>query len=65
MKSLVSWIRKYQQHGGMALVYLGAILLVIGFMAGWQSNMFLIGCILIMIAGIVVHVRTVKKQSKY
>jgi hypothetical protein len=55
-----------QQQGGMALVFTGAILLLVSFLTGWtRYNSVLLLSLLLIILGIVVHVRQIKRQGKY
>jgi hypothetical protein len=55
-----------QQQGGMALVFTGAILLLVSFLTGWtRYNSVLLLSLLLIIIGIVVHVRQIKRQGKY
>jgi hypothetical protein len=58
--------RFLQQQGGMALVFTGAILLLVSFLTGWtRYNSVLLLSLLLIILGIVVHVRQIKRQGKY
>ena len=58
--------RFLQQHGGMALVFSGAILLLVSFLTGWtRYNSVLLLSLFLIILGIVVHVRLIKRQGKY
>jgi glucose uptake protein GlcU len=51
---------------GVALIVIGALLLGIGFWAGWtQNNFVLLGCLLLIIIGVVLHVKQQKKGEKY
>ena len=55
-----------KQYLGMALIVIGALLLGIGFIAGWTSNNFvLLGGLLMIILGVVLHVKQQKKGEKY
>ena len=50
----------------MALIVIGALLLGIGFIAGWTSNNFvLLGGLLMIILGVVLHVKQQKEGEKY
>jgi membrane-bound ClpP family serine protease len=51
---------------GVALIVIGALLLGIGFWAGWtQSNFVLLGGLLLIIIGEIVYVKQQKKGEKY
>ena len=51
---------------GIALVVAGALLLIVAFVAGWtSSNWVLLGGLLLIIVGIILHIRTIKKTEKY
>ena len=51
---------------GVALIVVGALLLGIGFIAGLTSNNFvLLGGLLMIIIGVVLHVKQQKKGEKY
>lgn len=53
-------------HAGMGLVYFGAILLIVSYFLGWTNvNALLIVCLLLIAAGIVIHVLTLKGESLY
>ena len=55
-----------KQYLGMALIVIGALLLGIGFIAVWTSNNFvLLGGLLMIILGVVLHVKQQKKGEKY
>ena len=55
-----------KQYLGMALIVIGALLLGIGFIAGWTSNNFvLLGGLLMIILGVVLHVKQQKEGEKY
>jgi len=51
---------------GVALVSTGALLLLVGFLVGWTSNnlVLLLGLLLIII-GVVLHVKLAKSGEKY
>ena len=50
----------------MALVFTGAILLLVSFLTGWtRYNSVLLLSLFLIILGIVVHVRLIKRQGKY
>ena len=51
---------------GMALVVAGALLLVVSYIAGWtSSNLVLLTGLIIIILGAALHIRQLKKGSKY
>jgi hypothetical protein len=51
---------------GLALVVTGAILLIISYLFGWTtSNLVLLAGFLIIIIGVLLHVRTQKRTEKY
>ena len=50
----------------MALVLAGAILLAVSFPAGWTHyNSVLLTSLFLIIIGVIVHVRHIKRQGKY
>jgi len=54
------------RHAGMSLVYFGALLLVISYLFSWtDSNALLLLCLLSIAAGIILHVLTLKHDSRY
>jgi hypothetical protein len=51
---------------GVALVLIGALLLIVSYVAGWtSSNLVLLGGLLIVILGVIMHVRLTKAGQKY
>ncbi len=51
---------------GVALVIIGALLLIGGYVAGWtSSNLVLLTGFILIIAGAVAHIRHLKKSEKY
>ena len=51
---------------GLALVFTGAILLIISYLLGWTtSNYVLLGGFFIIIIGVILHVRAQKRTEKY
>ena len=51
---------------GVALVLIGALLLIASYVAGWtSSNLVLLGGLLIVILGVIMHVRLTKAGQKY
>ncbi len=55
-----------KQYGGVALITIGAILLVISYIVGWTSNnlVLLLGLAIIII-GVVLHIKQQKMGDKY
>jgi fatty-acid desaturase len=61
--SLLKWSRR---HLGMALVFAGALLLIVSLLVGWSSsNTVLVISLLMIILGIVVDVKQTKRRGKY
>ena len=53
-------------YRGVALVVAGALLLIIAYVAGWtSSNWVLLTGLIIIILGIIMHVRQAKRDQKY
>ena len=53
-------------YRGVALVVAGALLLIIAYVAGWtSSNWVLLTGLIIIILGIIMHVRQAKRGQKY
>jgi membrane-bound ClpP family serine protease len=51
---------------GVALVIIGALFLILAYLAGWtSSNLVLLGGLLIIIIGIILHVKLTKSGQKY
>ena len=51
---------------GVALILVGALLLIVGYIAGWtSSNLVLLAGLLLVIIGAVQHIRQQKKSEKY
>jgi len=51
---------------GVALVMTGALLLIIAYLAGWtSSNLVLLLGLIIMIIGLILHVKYAKSGEKY
>ena len=60
---MMSGIRSYI---GVALILVGALLLIVGYIAGWtSSNLVLLAGLLLVIIGAVQHIRQLKKCEKY
>lgn len=59
-------MRQISENIGLLSVYLGAILLVVGFFMEWtDSNVFLLVALFLVIAGAVTHVIMQKRHNKY
>ena len=55
-----------KQYIGIALVVAGALLLIVSYIAGWtSSNIVLLTGLIIIILGIVWHVKCLKSAEKY
>ena len=55
-----------KQYIGIALVVAGALLLIVSYIAGWtSSNIVLLTGLIIIILGIVWHVKYLKSAEKY
>ena len=55
-----------RQLTGVALVIIGALFLIIAYMVGWTaSNIVLLIGLIIIIIGILMHVKLVKSGEKY
>jgi len=51
---------------GVALVIIGALLLMVGYVAGWtSSNLFLLAGFILILMGAVSHIKHLKKGEKY
>jgi membrane-bound ClpP family serine protease len=51
---------------GVALVIIGALLLMVGYIAGWTScNLVLLTGLIIIVLGAVLHIKQQKKSEKY
>ena len=50
----------------MALVIAGAILLIVSYLAGWtSSNLVLLGGLIVIVLGVIIHVAQAKGGQKY
>ena len=54
-----------KQYGGLALIFIGAILLIVCKVAGWQSNIELLTGLLLVVAGYFLHIWLQKHGEKY
>ena len=51
---------------GVALVIIDALLLMVGYIAGWtSSNLVLLTGLIIIVLGAVLHIKQQKKSEKY
>lgn len=56
----------HTKHWGIPLVVIGALVLIVGFIAGWTNvNALLICALLLIVAGIVMYILTMKREDKY
>ena len=55
-----------KQYIGIALVVAGALLLIMSYIAGWtSSNLVLLTGLILIILGVVWHVKRIKSAEKY
>ena len=55
-----------QPYSGVALIVIGALVLMVGYVAEWtSSNLILLVGLLLIILGVIQHVRQQKKREKY
>ena len=55
-----------KQYIGIALVVAGALLLLVSYIAGWtSSNLVLLTGLILIILGVVWHVKRIKSAEKY
>jgi len=55
-----------RQYGGLALVIAGALLLIVSKIVGWtSSNLVLLTGLVLIILGIILHVKSIKSAEKY
>ena len=60
---MMSGLRSYM---GVALILVGALLLIVGYIAGWtSSNLVLLAGLILIIIGAVQYIRQQKKSEKY
>ncbi len=56
----------YKSYLGITLVILGVLMLTVGYALGWtDSNVLLLTAAAMVVAGAVLHVYMLKKESKY
>lgn len=59
-------MKKYIRFSGLAVMYLGVILLIVGYAFSWtDSNAFIISAVALVVLGATGHVYLLKKESKY
>lgn len=59
-------MKKYVRFSGLAAIYLGVILLIVGYAFSWtDSKAFTISSVALVVLGTVGHVYLLKKESKY
>ena len=62
----LSPMNKYIRRSGLGAIYTGATLLPLGYALGWtDSNAFTLSAAALVVAGAIVHVYFLKKESKY
>ena len=57
---------RLKQLIGVALVIIGALFLIVAYLVGWtSSNLVLLSAPLVIIIGIILHVKLTKSSEKY
>ena len=57
---------RLKQLIGVALVIIGALFLIVAYLVGWtSSNLVLLSALLVIIIGIILHVKLTKSGEKY
>ena len=60
---MMTGLRSYM---GVALILVGALILIVGYIAGWtSSNLVLLAGLILIIIGAVQYIRQQKKSEKY
>ena len=55
-----------RQLTGVALVIIGALFLIVAYLAGWtSSNLVLLSALFIIVIGVILHVKLAKSGGKY
>ena len=55
-----------RQYGGLALITIGAILLIVAYLVGWtSSNLVLLAGLVLIVFGVILHVKSAKSGDKY
>ena len=50
----------------MALITIGAILLIVAYLVGWtSSNLVLLAGLVLIVFGVILHVKSAKSDDKY
>ncbi|MBR1688710.1 MAG: hypothetical protein IJ710_09335 [Prevotella sp.] len=59
-------MKKFAPYTGLLLIIVGTLVLVAAFAAGLTHlRSLLLGALAAIVAGIVLHIRTIKRQSRY
>ncbi len=59
-------MKKYKDLLGIALVIIGVLVLVISFLTGLDNyNIILFSGLILIVGGIIMHIMTMKRESKY
>lgn len=59
-------MKKHIKNIGIALIFLGIVLFVVSFVAGWNYiNAVQLAALAMVVGGAVLHVMYIKKQSEY
>ena len=57
---------RLKQLIGVALVIIGSLFLIVAYLVGWtSSNLVLLSALLVIIIGIILHVKLTKSSEKY
>ena len=57
---------RLKQLIGVAQVIIGALFLIVAYLVGWtSSNLVLLSALLVIIIGIILHVKLTKSSEKY
>jgi hypothetical protein len=57
---------RLKQLIGVALVIIGALFLIVAYLLGWtSSNLVLLSALLVIIIGVILHVKLTKSGEKY
>ena len=55
-----------KQYVGVALIIVGALLLIVSYIAGWtSSNLVLLSGLTFIVLGAILHVKHIKSTEKY
>jgi membrane-bound ClpP family serine protease len=60
-----SFLKKHEKKIGMALILVGAILLVVTEAVAWVPNALLVTALIFVVAGVVFYVKSLKDAGKY